>query len=189
MHLFRIEYCWFDKVRPVLHHPGTFLPGFGVVFMSDMHLVSAASCKRSARLFNLLAIATTLLAASLFGLGSLIADKKLAFLPMAMSLPPIMIWLAASIFVYASIAHHPDLTVRHYNKWAGYRYYSVVGILTVLANDLAHLPTGWNGVWALMLLTLIPWALYDVWKAGQENWRDIEVPSEVKTETQPGTHT
>jgi hypothetical protein len=39
----------------------------------------------------------------------MMADKKLAFLPMAMSLPPIMIWLAASIFVYASIAHHPDL--------------------------------------------------------------------------------
>jgi hypothetical protein len=120
-----------------------------------------------------------LLSASLFGIGHLVADKKLAFLPMAMSLPPIMIWLAASIFVYASIAHHPDLTVRHYNKWAGYRYYAVVGTLTVLSNDLAHLPTGWAGVWALMLLTLVPWALYDVWKAGKENWRDIEVEQET----------
>jgi hypothetical protein len=86
-----------------------------------------------------------------------------------------MIWLAASIFVYASIAHHPDLTVRHYNKWAGYRYYAVVGTLTVLSNDLAQLPTGWTGVWALMLLALIPWALYDVWKAGQEKWQDLAV--------------
>lgn len=151
--------------------------------MSEKILITAASCKRSARLFNLLAVATTLLAVSLFGIGQMIADKKLAFLPMAMSLPPIMIWLAASIFVYASIAHHPDLTVRHYNKWAGYRYYAVVGTLTVLSNDLAHLPTGWAGVWALMLLTLVPWALYDVWKAGKENWRDIEVEKETHQET------
>ncbi|HNF89951.1 MAG TPA: hypothetical protein PLL19_11515, partial [Thiobacillaceae bacterium] len=115
----------------------------------------------------------------MFGLGNLIADKKLAFLPMAMSLPPIMIWLAASIFVYASIAHHPDLTVRHYNKWAGYRYYAVVGTLTIFSNDLAHLPTGWLGVWGLFILALVPWSAYDIWKAGKEPWRDIEVIKEA----------
>lgn len=137
--------------------------------------ISAASCLRSARLFNYLAVATTLLSAALFTLGQFIADKKLAFLPMAMSLPPVMIWLAFSIFVYASIAHHPDMTVRHYNKWAGYRYYAVVGTLTVFSNDLAHLPTGWPGVYALMVIALVPWALFDIWKAGRENWKDIEV--------------
>ena len=147
--------------------------------MSEKHLVTAASCQRSARLFNILAIASTLLAAGMFGLGNLIADKKLAFLPMAMSLPPIMIWLAASIFVYASIAHHPDLTVRHYNKWAGYRYYAVVGALTIFSNDLAHLPTGWLGVWGLFILALVPWSAYDIWKAGKEPWRDIEVIKEA----------
>ncbi len=147
--------------------------------MSEKHLVTAASCQRSARLFNILAIASTLLAAGMFGLGNLIADKKLAFLPMAMSLPPIMIWLAASIFVYASIAHHPDLTVRHYNKWAGYRYYAVVGTLTIFSNDLAHLPTGWLGVWGLFILALVPWSVYDIWKAGKEPWRDIEVIKEA----------
>ncbi len=96
-----------------------------------------------------------------------------------LSLPPILIWLAASIFVYASIAHHPDPTVRHYNKWAGYRYYAVVAALTVLSNDLAQLPTGWAGVWTLLLLALVPWATYDIWKAGKENWHDIEVLKEA----------
>lgn len=143
--------------------------------MSQTQLITAASCRRSARLFNLLAIATTLLAASLFGLGQLIADKKLAFLPMAMSLPPVMIWLAASIFVYASIAHHPNLSVRHYNKWAGYRYYALVGFLTIFANDIAHLPSGWMGVWAIMILALVPWAGYDIWRAGKDEWQDMEL--------------
>jgi hypothetical protein len=143
--------------------------------VSDKHLIPAASSLRSARLFNLLAVATTLLAASLFTLGQFIADKKMAFLPMAMSLPPVMIWLAASIFVYAAIAHHPHERVRHFNKWAGYRYYGLVGFLTIFANDIAHLPTGWMGVWAIMILALVPWSLYDVWRAGREDWRDLEI--------------
>jgi len=147
--------------------------------MVEKHIITAASSRRSARLFNLLAVASTLLAVTLFGLGQLVADKKLAFLPMAMSLPPIMIWLAASIFVYASIAHHPNERVRHYNKWAGYRYYAIVGALTILANDLAQLPSGWMGVWTLMIAALVPWALYDVWRAGREPWRDMEILREV----------
>ena len=139
------------------------------------HVVTAASCLRNARLFNLLAVGTTLLAASLFTLGQFIADKKMAFLPMAMSLPPVMIWLAASIFVYASIAHHPSPRVREFNKWAGYRYYGLVGFLTIFANDIAHLPTGWLGVWAIMIVALVPWALFDVWRAGREPWQDIHI--------------
>jgi hypothetical protein len=143
--------------------------------MAELKIVTAASCLRSARLFNLLAVASTTLAATLFGIGQTLPNKKMAFLPLAMSLPPVMLWLAASIFVYAAIAHHPDLKVRHYNKWAGYRYYALVGFLTVMANDLAHLPTGWGGVWALFILALVPWSLYDIWKAGREDWHDIEL--------------
>jgi hypothetical protein len=148
---------------------------FNLTAMAEVKVVTAASCLRSARLFNYLAVASTALAAALFTLGLNIADKKMAFLPLAMSLPPVMLWLAASIFVYAAIAHHPDLKVRHYNKWAGYRYYAVVGTLTILANDIAHLPTGWGGVWALFILALVPWSLYDIWKAGREDWQDIEL--------------
>lgn len=148
--------------------------------VSENHLVTAASSLRSARMFNLLAVASTLLAAGLFTLGQFIADKKMAFLPMAMSLPPVMIWLAFSIFVYASIAHHPHLAVRRYNKWAGYRYYGLVGFLTIFANDIAHLPTGWMGVWAIMILALVPWAMFDVWRAGREDWQDLLIEDAAK---------
>ena len=143
--------------------------------MAEKHLLTAASVKRSAQLFNLLAVGTTVLSISLFTLGMFMTDKKMAFLPLAMSLPPLMIWLAASMFLYAFIAHHPDLRVRHYNKWAGYRYYGIVGTLTILANDIAHLPGGWSLVWAILFFTLVPWAAYDIWRAGKEDWQDIEV--------------
>ncbi|MBK6742357.1 MAG: hypothetical protein IPG66_05005 [Hydrogenophilales bacterium] len=143
--------------------------------MSDKQVLSAASVRRSAQLFNLRRSARPLLSISLFTLGQLMADKKMAFLPMAMSLPPLMLWLAASIFVYASIAHHPNLEVRHFNKWAGYRYYGVAGTLTILANDIAALPGGWSLVWAIFFFSLVPWSVYDIWRAGKVAWQDIEV--------------
>ncbi len=141
--------------------------------MTAPRVLTAAACRRSAQLFNLLAVGSTLLSIILFSVGQMLPNEKMAFLPMAMSLPPIMIWLAASIFVYASIAHHPDARVRHYNKWAGYRYYGLVGFMTIFANDLAQLPGGWWVVWGLFFLVLVPWALWDIWRASREDWQDI----------------
>jgi len=139
--------------------------------MADTKTISAASCRLSARLFNYLSIGTTLLSASLYSLGQLLGNTKVAFLPLAMSLPPVMIWVAASMFVYAAIAHHPNLRVQHFNKWAGYRYYAIIGLLTVVANDAAHV-VGWGGIWIFFVLALVPWASYDIWKAGKEEWQD-----------------
>ncbi|MCP5279562.1 MAG: hypothetical protein H6935_14585 [Thiobacillus sp.] len=143
--------------------------------MSDKHLIPAASSLRSARLFNLLAVGTTLLAVGLFTLGLFVADKKMAFLPLAMSMPPLAIWLAASIFVYASIAHHPHHLVRHFNKWAGYRYYGVVGTVPIVPLFGDYIPGGWAAMAIVLVLVLVPWALYDVWRAGREDWQDLEV--------------
>jgi hypothetical protein len=37
---------------------------------------------------------------------------------------------------------------------------------------------GWNGlmgVWVLMFLVVVPWGLYDIWKAARENWQDMTI--------------
>lgn len=151
-------------------------PSF-ISIMADTIVISAASSLRSARLFNYLSIATTLLSASLYTLGQMLGNTKIAFLPLAMSLPPVMIWVAASMFVYAAIAHHPNLKVQHYNKWAGYRYYAIIGLLTVTASDAAHI-IGWGGIWAFFVIALVPWSLYDIWKAGREDWQETIVEVE-----------
>jgi len=145
--------------------------------MTEPTIITGASALRAARLFNYLSIATTLLSASLYTLGQTLGNTKLAFLPLAMSLPPVMIWVAASMFVYAAIAHHPNLLARHYNKWAGYRYYAIIGLLTVVANDAAHW-IGWGGIWAFFVIALVPWSMYDIWKAGREDWQDTIVETE-----------
>lgn len=124
--------------------------------MSEKHIVTAESCKRSARLFNY---------------GTLAAA--------ALPFPIGILWIAGSMFVYAANAHHPDERVKHYIRWGGYRFYAVAGSVTIFANDLAAAfgggMKGWGTVWALVVLALVPWSLYDIWKAGREDWQDIEV--------------
>ena len=124
--------------------------------MSEKHTLTAESCKRSARLFNYGTIAAGLL-----------------------PFPVAILWIAGSMFVYAANAHHPDDRVKHYIRWGGYRFYAVAGAITIFGNDLLHaFGGGMKGalaVWGIIFLALVPWSLWDIWKAGKEDWKDIEV--------------
>lgn len=95
--------------------------------------------------------------------------------------PLLMIWIAASIFVYASIAHHPNPKVAHYNRIAGYRFYGIAGAMVVFGQPIYELFGNWHGlvaVWAIMAAVIVPWGLWDVMRARKEPWQDmvIEVP-------------
>jgi hypothetical protein len=111
-------------------------------------------------------------------LGKLLASHKIGFLPFVLSLPPVMLWLGASIFVYASIAHHPNPRTTHYNKWAGYRFYGVMGSLMVIGPAIYGLLDGWSGlmlVLGLAVTIIVPWAIYDIYKAAREPWQDMTI--------------
>lgn len=113
------------------------------------------------------------LAARAFNIGNIIAA----------SVPVLMfIWFAASIFVYASIAHHPDLRVREYNRFAGYRFYGIVGTFVVILNFTGEMKEWlggaihmWLAVWAICFLTMVPPGIWAFVKAGRESWQDIEL--------------
>lgn len=124
--------------------------------MAEKHVITAESCKRSARLFNY---------------GTLAAA--------AVPFPLALLWIAGSMFVYAANAHHPDPRVKHYIRWGGYRFYAVAGTITILGNDMLHAfgggVQGVLSVWALIVVALVPWTLWDIYKAGKEDWKDIEV--------------
>ncbi len=134
--------------------------------MSSQRVVSAGSAKLAARIFNIGTVVSILI----------------PFL--------LMLWIGASIFVYASIAHHPNAKTVHYNRWAGYRFYGAVGGLVVIgpalyelgknlfvAGDLSH----WGNVmsvaliWGILVLAVVPWALWDLWRAGREDWQDVSI--------------
>lgn len=125
-------------------------------------IISAAQCRRSAQLFLV---------------GSILA----VIVP-----PLIMVWIAASIFIYASVAHHPDHRVREYQRWAGYRFYGIAGALVVILNftgELKSLLGGafnmWLTVWAVSLLVVLPLGIWDLIRISRENWQDMAVEVEV----------
>ncbi len=150
--------------------------------MKTAHFIPAASSRFAAQLFNIITVSVMLLSLTAMLLGKLLASQQVGFLPFVLSLPPLMIWLGASIFVYASIAHHPNPRSAHYNKWAGYRFYGVMGSLMVIGPALYGLLGGWRGlmlVLGLAVLIIVPWALFDIFRAAREPWADMTIEVEA----------
>ena len=146
--------------------------------MKAKRLISASSSRFAAQLFNIITVASLMISLCALLLGHLLAGHKIGFLPFVLSLPPVMLWLGASIFVYASIAHHPNSRTAHYNKWAGYRFYGVMGSLVVVGPAIYGLLGGWQGlmlVLGLAVLIIVPWALFDIYKAAREPWTDMTI--------------
>ncbi len=150
--------------------------------MKAKRVISAASSRFAAQIFNIISVAALMISLTALTLGKLLASHKIGFLPFVLSLPPVMIWLGASIFVYASIAHHPNPRTAHYNKWAGYRFYGVMGSMVVIGQPIYGLLDGWKGlmlVLGLAVALIVPWALYDIYKAAREHWTDMTVEVEI----------
>ena len=70
----------------------------------EARLISARSARSAARLFNY---------------GNIVA--------MLVPLPLGILWLGASMIVYAMNRHHPNERVGHYTQQAAYRIYAVAG--------------------------------------------------------------
>ncbi|MBI1423609.1 MAG: hypothetical protein GC149_09105 [Gammaproteobacteria bacterium] len=112
-------------------------------------LITGASARRSAALFNY---------------GNLIATL--------MPLPLGIFWLGASMVVYAMNRHHPNPRVGYYTQWAAYRFYGVVGFVVAEATFYTKGLHVWLITWAVMALILIPWTLYDLLRIYREEWQD-----------------
>jgi hypothetical protein len=98
---------------------------------------------------------------------------------------PMFIWVAASIFMYAAAAHHPNPKVVHYVRQAGYRFYATFALLVVMG-FFGFMLAEWMGrfhlillVWAITMLLVIPLGLRDIWRAAKDDWKDITVEVEA----------
>lgn len=100
---------------------------------------------------------------------------------------PVLIpfWIAASIFSYCSIAHHPCNRVCQYLVPAGYRFYGLMGTWVVLLNFSSQM-ADWVGgglrlafiVWAISILVVVPFGIRDILRARKEPWQDITIETE-----------
>lgn len=98
---------------------------------------------------------------------------------------PMFIWVAASIFMYAAAAHHPNPKVVDYVRYAGYRFYATFALLVVMG-FFGFMLAEWIGrlnlillVWAITILLVIPLGVRDMWRAAKDDWQDITVEVEA----------
>lgn len=101
----------------------------------------------------------------------------------AVLLPVLLpIWIAASIFVYAAVAHHPNQKVRSYLVPAGHRFYGLVGALVATLNFSPQMAKWVGGgmhlamiIWIIAILIVIPFGVRDIARANKETWLDMQV--------------
>lgn len=109
------------------------------------------------------------LAAQAFNIGSIVA---------VLIFPLLMLWIALSIFVYASNAHHPNPRVTTYNRWAGYRFYGVAGFLVPFGSPIYEIFGNWHGLlalWTILFIVVVPWGIWSVVKAYRDEWSEMVV--------------
>jgi hypothetical protein len=110
-------------------------------------------------------------AATHMDIGNMVA--MLAPLPLG------ILWLGASMLVYALHKHHPNPKVGQYTQWAAYRLYGVVGAVVPVATffpgqGLTH----WLVCWAVAAAVIIPWSIWSLVRIRRDHWEDIVLPAE-----------
>ncbi len=115
------------------------------------------------------------------GKESLFSARLFSIISIVVSLIPplLMIWIAASIFVYASIAHHPNPRTVYYNRISGYRFYGAAGAMMIFGQPIySFVFSSWHGlvaIWAIIVIIVVPFGLWDIIRAGREKWEDLTV--------------
>jgi hypothetical protein len=103
-------------------------------------------------------------------------------LPLAI---PLFIWIAASIFMYAAAANHPNPKVCEYITQSGYRFYSTFALLVVMAffgfmiGEKIGILNVLFLVWGISVLLVVPLGVRDMLRASKENWQDMKMEIEA----------
>ncbi len=87
-------------------------------------------------------------------------------------------WFGASMVVYAMNRHHPNALVGHYTQIAAYQFYSVLGLVVVVATFYDPNLVDWLVTWALCAIILIPLSVYNLMKINREQWKDVKIENE-----------
>ena len=98
---------------------------------------------------------------------------------------PMLLWIAASIFVYAAAACHPNPRVCDFIKYAGYRFYGLVGLLVIVLNFSPQMSKAVGGsyiliaiIWVTSMLVVVPLGVRDILRAKHEPWQEFTVETE-----------
>lgn len=119
---------------------------------NNIHIASGRSAQKAAATFNYGNIAGVVL-----------------------PIPLGLLWLGASMIIYAMNRHHPNERVGHYTQQAAYRFYGVTGFFVVAATFIPRGDWAWYlASWVAAMVVLIPWSIIDLARIRREQWHDIE---------------
>jgi len=143
---------------------------------STPDVISAASCRMSARLFslgNLIALLPGLVVAPVMMLGE---PEKLSmiFMFILMVVPPIL-WFGISITVYIIARHHPNPRVGYYTQWAGYRFYGMLGVVIPVGTFYGNDWELWITTGGIIGLLLVSSSLWDLYRISREEWHETVI--------------
>lgn len=108
-------------------------------------------------------------AAAVFHYGNILA----IMLPIPLGL----LWLGASMVVYAMNRHHPNPRVGQSVQRGAYVFYGVTGFFTAAATFIPG--GGWQyylAAWALAALVIIPWSVAELIRIQRGSWEDVVLP-------------
>ena len=108
--------------------------------------------------------------ARVFSLGNLAS--------MIIPFPLGIFWFGASMVVYAMNRHHPNPRVGYYTQRAAYQFYSVLGLVVVVAVFFGADLFYWLITWGISAAILIPLSIYNVMKINNEQWQDTVIENE-----------
>lgn len=151
-------------------------------------VISGSRSWIASQVFNIGSIISVTFGVVVDGLKYLLTGKLFAnqYITMAVVVIPFILWFAGSIFAYAVMAYHPNERVRHYNLWAGYRFYAYTGFLPTglifagTIEDFFHITSlvMWLWIGALGIAIIVPWGIYDIIKSSREEWAEITIEVE-----------
>ena len=124
--------------------------------MSGSRQIRGKSCRNAAATFNFGTIAAVLI-----------------------PVPVGLLWLGASMIVYALNRHHPHPKVGHYTQQAAYRFYGIMGFLVAVAVFFPG--NSWRLYlisWVITAAILIPWSIVDLVRIYRDRWDDFEILGE-----------
>ncbi len=110
-------------------------------------------------------------AAEIFNYGNIAA--------VLVPVPVGLLWLGASMIVYAMNRHHPNPRVGHYTQMAAYRFYGVTGFFVAAATFIPG--DGWKwylAAWIAGIAVLVPWSILDIVRIRRDRWEDMVLGGE-----------
>lgn len=125
----------------------------------ENQVITAAQARKTARWFNV---------------GNIIS--------MLIPFPLGIFWFGASMVVYAMNRHHPNPRVGYYTQRAAYQFYSVLGLVVVVATFFGTELVYWMVTWGISAVILIPLSIFNLMKINHEQWLDTAINQNL-TET------